>query len=38
MVDQHLTQKVGKLLAMRNADLALQGFISSLANIILKVC
>ncbi|QZI72069.1 mechanosensitive ion channel family protein [Pseudomonas protegens] len=32
-----LTHKVGNLLALRNADLALQGFISSLANIILKV-
>ncbi|KFE54350.1 mechanosensitive ion channel family protein [Pseudomonas syringae] len=32
-----LTSKVGALLALRNADLALQGFISSLANIILKV-
>ncbi|MGZ0782751.1 mechanosensitive ion channel family protein [Pseudomonas sp. TKO26] len=32
-----LTHKVGQLLALRNADLALQGFISSLANIILKV-
>ncbi|CAD5200473.1 mechanosensitive ion channel family protein [Pseudomonas sp. FEN] len=32
-----LTHRVGKLLALRNADLALQGFISSLANIILKV-
>ncbi|WP_047288769.1 MULTISPECIES: mechanosensitive ion channel domain-containing protein [Pseudomonas] len=32
-----LTHKVGKLLALRNADLALQGFISSLANIILKI-
>ncbi|ALI00178.1 mechanosensitive channel MscK [Pseudomonas sp. FW306-02-F02-AA] len=32
-----LTHKVGKLLALRNADLALQGFMSSLANIILKV-
>lgn len=32
-----LTHKVGRLLAMRNADQALQGFISSLANIILKV-
>ncbi|MGC5701463.1 mechanosensitive ion channel family protein [Pseudomonas sp. NFXW11] len=32
-----LTHKVGKLLALRNADQALQGFISSLANIILKV-
>lgn len=32
-----LTGKLGKLLALRNADLALQGFISSLANIILKV-
>ncbi|AVO60825.1 MULTISPECIES: mechanosensitive ion channel family protein [Pseudomonas] len=33
----NLTQKVGKLLALRNADQALQGFISSLANVILKV-
>jgi small conductance mechanosensitive channel len=32
-----LTSKVGALLALRNADLALQGFISSLANIILKI-
>lgn len=32
-----LTLRVGKLLALRNADLALQGFISSLANIALKV-
>lgn len=32
-----LTTKIGQLLAMRKADLALQGFISSLANIILKV-
>lgn len=32
-----LTHKVGRLLAMRNADQALQGFISNLANIILKV-
>jgi small conductance mechanosensitive channel len=32
-----LTHKVSKLLAMRNADQALQGFIGSLANIILKV-
>ncbi|MGC1331343.1 mechanosensitive ion channel family protein, partial [Pseudomonas sp.] len=32
-----LTARVGKLLAMRHADLALQGFISSLANIALKV-
>src|SRR5690606_25033684 len=32
-----LTTKVGALLALRNADLALQGFISSLANIILKI-
>ncbi|WP_025126791.1 mechanosensitive ion channel family protein [Pseudomonas sp. PH1b] len=32
-----LTHKVGKLLALRNADLALQGFISNLANIVLKV-
>lgn len=32
-----LTVKIGQLLAMRKADLALQGFISSLANIILKV-
>jgi small conductance mechanosensitive channel len=32
-----VTQKLGGLLALRNADLALQGFISSLANVILKV-
>jgi small conductance mechanosensitive channel len=32
-----VTQKLGGLIALRNADLALQGFISSLANIILKV-
>ncbi|UUQ63697.1 mechanosensitive ion channel family protein [Pseudomonas fuscovaginae UPB0736] len=32
-----LTAKLGKLLALRNADLALQGFISSLLNIALKV-
>ena len=32
-----LTAKLGHLLALRKADLALQGFISSLANIILKV-
>ncbi|KIH81993.1 mechanosensitive ion channel family protein [Pseudomonas batumici] len=32
-----LTHRVGRLLALRNADLALQGFISSLANIGLKV-
>ncbi|WP_455923490.1 mechanosensitive ion channel family protein [Pseudomonas putida] len=32
-----LTHRVGKLLALRNADLALQGFISSLANIALKI-
>lgn len=32
-----VTNKLGGLLALRNADLALQGFISSLANIILKV-
>jgi len=32
-----VTAKLGKLLALRNADLALQGFISTLANIILKV-
>jgi len=32
-----LTAKVGVLLALRKADLALQGFISSLANIILKI-
>lgn len=32
-----LTAKVGALLALRHADLALQGFISSLANIILKI-
>nr|WP_314575385.1 mechanosensitive ion channel family protein [uncultured Pseudomonas sp.] len=32
-----LTTKVGALLAFRQVDLALQGFISSLANIILKI-
>ncbi|MDD0998185.1 mechanosensitive ion channel family protein [Pseudomonas sp. TNT2022 ID1044] len=32
-----VTQKLGGLIALRNADLALLGFISSLANIILKV-
>ncbi|MCU1751329.1 mechanosensitive ion channel family protein [Pseudomonas sp. 6D_7.1_Bac1] len=32
-----LTHKVGKLLALRNADLALQGFVTSLANIVLKM-
>ena len=32
-----LTAKLGQLLALRKADLALQGFISSLVNIILKV-
>ena len=32
-----LTVKLGQLLALRKADLALQGFISSLVNIILKV-
>lgn len=32
-----LTQRVGRLLAMRNADMALQHFITSLANIALKV-
>jgi small conductance mechanosensitive channel len=32
-----LTHKVGKLLALRNADLALQGFVTSLANIVLKI-
>ena len=32
-----LTSRVGALLALRHADLALQGFISSLANIILKI-
>jgi len=32
-----LTHRVGRLLAMRNADLALQHFITSLANIALKV-
>lgn len=32
-----VTHEIGKLLALRHADLALQGFISTLANIILKV-
>jgi small conductance mechanosensitive channel len=32
-----ITRKLGGLLALRSADLALQGFVSSLANIILKI-
>ncbi|MBA1243893.1 mechanosensitive ion channel family protein [Pseudomonas japonica] len=32
-----VTREIGKLLALRHADLALQGFISTLANIILKI-
>ncbi|MBZ9783457.1 mechanosensitive ion channel family protein [Pseudomonas sp. REP124] len=32
-----VTRKLGSLIALRNADQALQGFISTLANIILKV-
>jgi small conductance mechanosensitive channel len=32
-----VTRKLGGLLALRSADLALQGFVSSLANIILKI-
>lgn len=32
-----LTHRVGRLLALRNADLALQHFITNLANIALKV-
>ncbi|MDB6049833.1 MAG: MscS mechanosensitive ion channel [Pseudomonas sp.] len=32
-----VTRRLGSLLALRKADLALQGFISSLANIILKI-
>ena len=32
-----VTRKLGGLIALRNADLALQGFISSLANIVLKI-
>jgi small conductance mechanosensitive channel len=32
-----VTHKLGALLALRNADLALQGFISTLANVILKI-
>jgi small conductance mechanosensitive channel len=32
-----VTRRLGSLLALRSADLALQGFISSLANIILKI-
>lgn len=31
-----LTHKMGRLLAMRNADLALQGFVTKLSNIVLK--
>jgi hypothetical protein len=37
VADQQGHAKLGGLLALRNADLALQGFISSLANIMLKV-
>ncbi|MHA6193242.1 mechanosensitive ion channel family protein [Pseudomonas wadenswilerensis] len=32
-----VTAKLGKLLSLRNADLALQGFISTLVNIIMKI-
>jgi small conductance mechanosensitive channel len=32
-----VTNKLGALLALRHADLALQGFVSNLANIILKI-
>lgn len=32
-----LTHKIGRLLALRNADLALQGFVVSIANIVLKI-
>ncbi|MDU9022469.1 mechanosensitive ion channel [Pseudomonas corrugata] len=32
-----VTKKLGALLALRNADLALQGFISTLVNVILKI-
>ncbi|HWT67525.1 MAG TPA: mechanosensitive ion channel family protein [Pseudomonas sp.] len=32
-----VTRKLGSLIALRNADQALQGFISSLANIVLKI-
>jgi small conductance mechanosensitive channel len=32
-----VTREIAKLLALRHADLALQGFISTLANIILKI-
>ncbi|NUT78032.1 mechanosensitive ion channel family protein [Pseudomonas sp. C1C7] len=32
-----VTRKLGSLIALRNADQALQGFISTLANIVLKV-
>lgn len=32
-----VTRRLGSLIALRNADLALQGFISSLANIVLKI-
>ncbi len=32
-----LTGKLGALLALRHADLALQGFVSNLANVILKI-
>ncbi|MFL1503582.1 mechanosensitive ion channel family protein [Pseudomonas sp. O64] len=32
-----LTHKMGRLLAMRNADLALQSFVTSIVNIVLKI-
>ena len=32
-----VSARLGKLVGLRNADLALQGFISTLANIVLKV-
>ncbi|MGG5292231.1 mechanosensitive ion channel family protein [Pseudomonas shirazensis] len=36
-ITNKLSARLGKLVGLRNADLALQGFISTLANIILKI-
>ena len=36
-ITNKLSARLGKLVGLRNADLALQGFISTLANIVLKV-
>lgn len=36
-ITNKLSARLGKLIGLRNADLALQGFISTLANIIMKI-